>query len=251
MMISLPLAASASILLESFWLSDLFGKLIVLALVVFSILAWTIMLQKWLELRNIRADDERFTHAFKQQAHPLQLYVESQAHPGSRPFKDSVLWPAYVEACATAEREFKARIRHEGRSADAIDITSEKLTLTQIESIRHAAECGAADQALLVEESMAFLGSIYTVAPMLGLFGTVWGVMAAFYSMGLNGAANLSAMAPGMSSAMLTTFIGLVVAIPSAMGVNSLNARIRFVSIQLENFPELLAGALQRTYITD
>ena len=134
---------------------------------------------------------------------------------------------------------------------EAIDISREVLSLTQIESIRRAAECAAADQALMIEDSMSSLGSIYTISPMLGLFGTVWGVMVAFYTMGLNGAANLMALAPGMSSAMLTTFIGLIVAIPSAVGVNILNAHIRFISIQLENFPEKLAGELQRAYIAD
>ena len=249
MMVSLPLAVSLEILVESYSLSDLFGKIIVVALVLCSVWAWTIMVQKWLTLRHIHSLDEKFNSAFKAQRHPLELYL---AYQGRRnPFEGGVLWPAYVEACETAEREFKARIRHEGRLAEAIDITQEKLTLTQIESIRRAAECSAADQAVLMEDSMAVLGSIYTIAPMLGLFGTVWGVMAAFYSMGLNGAANLQAMAPGMSSAMLTTFIGLVVAIPSAVGVNKLNSEIRFLSIQLENFPERLAGMLQRTYISD
>ncbi len=250
MMVALPVAG-VEILFESFKLSDLFGKGIVLVLLVFSVWAWTIMAQKWVTLRHIRAQDERFARDFRQQSHPLELYVRHQTGTDRLPYEGSVLWQAYLNSCETADREFRARVRHEGRSEEAIDITNEKLSLSQIESIQHAAECAAADQALLVEDQMAMLGSIYTVSPMLGLFGTVWGVMVAFYAMGLHGAANLSALAPGMSSAMLTTFIGLVVAIPSAMGCNTLNSNIRFISIQLENFPEKLAGALQRAYLAD
>ena len=250
MTVAMPVAG-LEILFESYLLSDLFGKGIVLALLVCSVVAWTIITQKWLTLRHIRALDERFARDFKVQTHPLELYVRHQEGSERLPYEGSVLWQAYLNSCETAEREFRARMRHEGRAEEMIDITSEKLSLPQIESIRSAAECAAADQALLVEDQMAVLGSIYTVSPMLGLFGTVGGVMVAFYAMGLHGAANLSALAPGMSSAMLTTFIGLVVAIPSAIGCNKLNSDIRFISIQLENFPEKLAGALQRAYLAD
>lgn len=250
MLLPLPLAG-VDIIFESFFLSDGLGKFIVVLLVLFSVLAWTIIIQKLLTLRHIRAKDAQFVHTFDKQQHPLQLYVEQQASGGGGRFEGSVLWLAYLGACKTAEREFKARLRRDGRSVEAIDISREVLSLTQIESIRRAAECAAADQALMIEDSMSSLGSIYTISPMLGLFGTVWGVMVAFYTMGLNGAANLMALAPGMSSAMLTTFIGLIVAIPSAVGVNILNAHIRFISIQLENFPEKLAGELQRAYIAD
>ncbi len=96
---------------------------------------------------------------------------------------------------------------------------------------------------------MAWLGSAYTVAPMMGLFGTVWGVMIAFESMGQQGMANLSAVAPGIASALLTTVVGLVVAIPSAIGSNKLNEKIRFLGIQMENFSEKFAARLQQSFL--
>ena len=96
---------------------------------------------------------------------------------------------------------------------------------------------------------MALLGSTYTVAPMMGLFGTVWGVMVSFNAMGTEGAANLSAVAPGISSAMLTTVIGLLVAIPSAIGSNLLNEKIRIVGVQLENFADKFAARLQQAFL--
>ncbi len=84
---------------------------------------------------------------------------------------------------------------------------------------------------------------------MLGLFGTVWGVMVAFESMGKQGMANLSAVAPGISSALLTTVVGLVVAIPSAFGSNKLNEKIRFLSVQMENFTDKFATRLQQSFL--
>ena len=118
-----------------------------------------------------------------------------------------------------------------------------------VAAVASVAECQAADEMLLLESSMSFLGSIYTVAPMMGLFGTVWGVMAAFAAMGRDGAVNLASVAPGVSSALLTTVIGLVVAIPSALGSNYLNANLTFLTMQLENFPAKFAARLQQDYL--
>ena len=111
------------------------------------------------------------------------------------------------------------------------------------------AECEAANQILLIEDQMSWLGTVYTTAPMMGLFGTVWGVMAAFHGMGQHGTPNIAAVAPGISSAMLTTVVGLLVAIPSAIGCNKLNEKIRFLGIQMENFPEEFATKLQQAFL--
>ncbi len=96
---------------------------------------------------------------------------------------------------------------------------------------------------------MSWLGSVYTVAPMMGLFGTVWGVMVAFLGMAEQGSPNIAAVAPGVSSALLTTVVGLVVAIPSAFGSNKLNEKIRFIGIQMENFSEAFATRLQQSFL--
>ena len=81
MLLPLPLAG-VDIIFESFFLSDGLGKFIVVLLVLFSVLAWTIIIQKLLTLRHIRAKDAQFVHTFDKQQHPLQLYVEQQASGG-------------------------------------------------------------------------------------------------------------------------------------------------------------------------
>ena len=150
------------------------------------------------------------------------------AHPGLK-------GPALTSALAAAE----------SRCAS----TQERLTALQIDAIRKVAECAAADQILLLEDQMAWLGSAYTVAPMLGLFGTVWGVMTAFEAMGQQDGADITAVAPGIASALLTTVVGLIVAIPSAIGNNKLNEKIRFLGIQMENFAEKFATSLQQAFL--
>ena len=113
---------------------------------------------------------------------------------------------------------------------------------------RGVAECEAADQVLLLEDQMGNLATCYTLAPMCGLFGTVWGVMVTFHAMGDGGMANLASVAPGISSAMLTTLIGLLVAMPTAIGSNVLNQRIHLVSTQMENFTDRFVARLQQSF---
>ncbi len=152
-------------------------------------------------------------------------------------------------ACLAVKREFETQANKQNRTLSQIDLSQERLTALQIDAIRKVAECAAADQTLLLEDQMSMLSSAYTIAPMLGLFGTVWGVMVAFESMGKQGMANLSAVAPGISSALLTTVVGLIVAIPSAFGSNKLNEKIRFLSVQMENFTDKFATRLQQSFL--
>ena len=227
----------------SFQISDGVGKAIVLFLVLASIAVWTIMIAKHLELRRAEKADQLFIHAFDRQENPLEIFVRGPAHPLSP------LARVYAAACVAVKREFESQARKQHRALNQIDLSQERLTALQIDAIRKVAECAAADQILLLEDQMAMLGSAYTIAPMLGLFGTVWGVMVSFEAMGKQGMANLSAVAPGISSALLTTVVGLVVAIPSAFGNNKLNEKIRFLSIQMENFSEKFAARLQQSFL--
>lgn len=245
-MFYIPLCAGlplGNILVQTFQISDAVGKLIVLFLMFASILVWTIMFAKHAELRRADRADQAFIRAFERQGNPLEIFVHGSDHPHSPMAK------VYEAACEAVKREFTAQAHKQHRPLSQIDLSQERLTALQIDAIRKVAECAAADQVLLIEDQMAWLGSAYTVAPMMGLFGTVWGVMVSFNAMGQHGAANLSAVAPGISSAMLTTVIGLLVAIPSALGSNRLNEKIRFIGVQLENFADKYAARLQQAFL--
>jgi biopolymer transport protein ExbB/TolQ len=85
----------------------------------------------------------------------------------------------------------------------------------------------------------------------LGLLGTVWGVMDAFAGMAESGSAALSAVAPGISGALLTTIVGLLVALPSMIGYNLLSSRIRSLSVQMDNFSQEFISAIQNAYVIE
>jgi biopolymer transport protein TolQ len=84
-----------------------------------------------------------------------------------------------------------------------------------------------------------------TGAPFLGLLGTVWGVMAAFSAVSLQQTASIQTLAPGISSALLTTVAGLLVAIPSVFGYNYILANTKQLITELENFASALADRIE------
>ncbi len=100
-------------------------------------------------------------------------------------------------------------------------------------------------QSIRYEDRMVILGSIVTTAPFLGLFGTVYGVMDAFGALAGQATATIQALAPGVAGALLTTVMGLLVAIPSVVGYNFLLAKVRQMTNELENFASLLADRLE------
>jgi biopolymer transport protein ExbB/TolQ len=96
---------------------------------------------------------------------------------------------------------------------------------------------------------MIILSTAVSGAPFLGLLGTVWGVMDAFGGIARAGTPNLAAMAPGVSGALITTVIGLLVAIPAMFGYNFLVVSLRTVTVQAENFAAELASEIEHRYV--
>lgn len=97
-----------------------------------------------------------------------------------------------------------------------------------------------------LEHSVSWLATVASAAPFVGLFGTVWGIMTSFQSIGMTGQANLAVVAPGISEALIATAIGLFAAIPAAIAYNWLNGKIKGQALSLDAFNQDLLNLLQR-----
>ncbi|MGA0333444.1 MAG: MotA/TolQ/ExbB proton channel family protein, partial [Kiritimatiellia bacterium] len=129
--------------------------------------------------------------------------------------------------------------------------TRHLLSPSQLQIIRESAERELSDQILLMEKDMPILATTTTIAPFLGLLGTVWGVMQAFDGMAVTGAPTLSTVAPGISAALLTTVVGLLVAIPTVVGYNLLSVHLRNHSVGMDNFVQELVGEFHHAYVRE
>jgi biopolymer transport protein TolQ len=147
--------------------------------------------------------------------------------------------------------EMESRDGFSDASSLALGGRTPRLNTLQIGAIRNAAEREVADQVLALESQMGILATAVNASPLMGLLGTVWGVMLAFTGMAIQGSANLSAVAPGIAGALLTTVVGLIVAIPSAIGYNYLTSQIRTLTVQMDNFADALVADMQRHFIRE
>lgn len=215
----LPVADSA--IYYAFKNTDLMGQGIVVVLLLFSVFTWTVMLEKLICLHKAKADTIKFITAFREKRNPLSLNEKAQQDPSPA----ARIYEAGFERVKTLHLEVPGG----GRRA---------LNDVEVEVVRSALDQSIADQILILEEKMMFLATAVSASPFLGLFGTVWGITLAFTGLAITGKADIATLAPGVSGALLTTVVGLIVAIPSLVGYNIITILIKRVTVYLDNFIE-------------
>lgn len=216
------------------------AQAIIVVLVIFSIFAWSIMGTKAVEMRRARRLNGFFDTEFRGQKSVLAIHdrrVEVEGCP---------MFSVYRAGC----QELDNRLRGgEGRPRKP------RLTLKGMEHVKRTLERAVAEEALRLESGLIMLAIAVSGAPFLGLLGTVWGVMSAFSGIAraaaAGGRADLAAMAPGVSGALVTTVAGLLVAIPSMFGYNWLVHNLRVLTVELDNFAQELVSKMETEYLTD
>lgn len=210
------------------------ARIILVILFGGSIFSWSVMISKFLEVRDARRFGTQFYRVYRDSGSLLAVY-ESR-----RKFEGTPLWHIYLACCK--ELIFQ-------RGGGSQDEHTRPLTSTAISAIRSAMEREVGVRALKLEDNMVLLATAVSGAPFLGLLGTVWGVMETFSAVAQAGAADLRAMAPGVSAALLTTVVGLLVAIPSMFGYNFLVSTIRQLTVEMDNFAAELAAAVEHQFL--
>lgn len=219
------------------------GKAILLILFIGSIFSWSVMVTKMRTLRFARQQSDRFSALFRRDREPLRIY-EQELH-----FDGSPLYAIYRAGCdelcfqmlgsTEVDETFRARIE-----------AAPKITPSQMRAVTAAMERAVGESALRLESLMNILSMAVSGAPFIGLLGTVWGVMDAFSGIATAGNANLSAMAPGVSGALVTTVVGLLVAIPAMFGYNFLVGSVRSMVVRSDNFAAELSSSLEHRFVT-
>lgn len=125
------------------------------------------------------------------------------------------------------------------------DLGEDKLPVV-MDNLRRALRQGVSEQIQLLSGSLSFLATCANAAPFIGLFGTVWGIMHSFHSIGQMKTAALAAVAPGISEALVATAIGLAVAIPATVAYNYFMGKLNVIEAELVNFAGAFLNRVQR-----
>ncbi len=219
--------------------SDAMGKGIVVLLFVSSMIAWFIMIEKGLALYRAQKLSERFAETFANR-HGLNSMLRDGMN---NPCPVAKVYLSGMEQLL----EFYGQSAEEARSAANVRAHEgpRKLSAAQLDAVQTALEREVSGQIFVIEERIGTLATAVSLSPFLGLFGTVWGVMIAFCGVAAAGSANIQALAPGVAGALLTTVAGLIVAIPSLVGYNTLTQMIRKITVSMDNFSEAFMARLK------
>ncbi len=216
--------------LESGWM----GKVVMGLLLVFSIVSWAMILLKYQFLRRAERESHAFLSVFRKTKSVDDLLKHAEAK------KYSPLATLFLDGHREAEAIIRSfpdgKVKDEDRSLVGQEI-ERSLTIT------------AQDEIVYMERYLAFLGTTGTVGPLLGLFGTVWGIMDAFYGIGLKGSGDIGALAPGLAEALINTTGGLFVAIPAVIFYNYFSEKIKDMASRMDSFSMEFLSFVNRTYL--
>ena len=229
----------ANSLVDGFLASNLTGQGIVWAQLVGSVLMVAVIIGKWKELNFISMAVRRFTRDFSSSHDVLEYYLNR------RPSKAATgLVGIYAKSCERLLKlltpDVRALLAGRGTSGDG----AAALTAREIELVKGTCEHALDEEELRVERGMGVIATVVALSPMLGLLGTVWGVLDAFAEMGTAGSANLATIAPSISAALVTTVVGLLIAIPGVVCFNLMNGAIRNITADMEGFADELIGRI-------
>ena len=210
------------------------GKGIVFILMGFSIVSWAMILLKYQFLRRSEGESHAFLAAYRKTKNIEDLAKHAETK------KYSPLATLFLEG--TRETEAIIKSLPDGK------VTEEERPLISQE-VERSLKITTQDEIVYMERYLAFLGTTGTVGPLLGLFGTVWGIMDAFYGIGLKGAGDIGALAPGLAAALICTVSGLFVAIPAVIFYNYFADKIRDIAIRCDSFSMEFLSYLERNLL--
>ena len=197
----------------------------ILALVSF--MSWYYIFRKWFTVREAKTKTEQFERDFWSGGDLNNLY---QGAVNSR------------HDCGSMERIFEAGFREFAKLRSQKNLDAKDV----IDGSRRAMRATYQREVDNLDAHLAFLASVGSVSPYVGLFGTVWGIMHSFRGLSNVGQATLSAVAPGIAEALVATAIGLFAAIPAVVAYNRFAHDIDRIAIRFESFTEEFLNILQR-----
>ncbi len=205
--------------------ADYVVKSVILVLVFASFWSWAVIIDKWLTMGRMRRKTDHFENVFwsgkslEDLHHSVGMHAD---HPMAEVFRAAMIeWGRTHQSVGDVTPSTQERI-------DRVMSNTISKELTRM------------------ERYMNFLATVGSVAPFVGLFGTVWGIMNSFQAIAVSRDTNLAVVAPGIAEALFATALGLLAAIPAVMAYNKFSTDINRFGIRLEGFTDDLSGILSR-----
>ena len=218
-------------ILELFLNASIVVKSVIVILILASIVSWMIIFERWIYIKKVNQEFFNFETRFWSDSGLEALLLTSQEGEHEPIGAEYIFQVGYLD--------YKRLI------AEKIDSD------TIISSVQRNMQAALTKEQSLLEKHLPYLATIASVSPYIGLFGTVWGIMNSFRGLAGSSQATLSAVAPGISEALIATAIGLFAAIPALIAYNKyISDSDRLIS-SFEGFKEEFASVLHRDMQSD
>ena len=216
-------------------------RFVLLLLLFFSITSWAIIFGKYMTIKRAKKESSDFLDLFWNRRSLSEAYAASKQFkhcPLSRIFR-----VAYAELRKVKQPQ---KLLTGGRKKEPGELGQD---IAAVVNIKRALRRAVNVELTALNKAVSFLATTGNTTPFIGLFGTVWGIMNSFRSIGLKGSASLAAVAPGISEALIATAAGLAAAIPAVVAYNYFSSKIRVIESEMHNFSADFLNLVERELV--
>jgi biopolymer transport protein TolQ len=202
------------------------SKAALLVLLGFSVVSWGIILSKSMSLARAERQTRSFLDVFRKSA------KFSEVQGVCKSLEHSPLVGVFQAGYA----ELNLQLRPDPAKAASPGATPPRPTLKSLAALDRALLRASSAEMNKLEKRVTFLATTASLAPFIGLFGTVWGIMTAFAGIGAQGSTDLAVVAPGIAEALIATAVGLFAAMPAVYFYNHFTARVKVLASEMDDF---------------
>ncbi|MDQ3069753.1 MAG: MotA/TolQ/ExbB proton channel family protein [Acidobacteriota bacterium] len=214
------------------------GAVVLIILLLFSAAAWAIIVMK----------SRQFSRAERQSAQFLDIFRRSSKFSEVQAVCASLPHAPLVGLFQAAYAELNAQLRGTAATAERPQTGAARPTLRSLEGIDRSLLRATSGELAKLEHRVPFLATVASITPYIGLFGTVWGIMAAFTKIASAGSTSLGVVAPGIAEALIATAAGLFAAIPAVYFYNSLTNRVKHFAQSMDDFSLEFLNLAERNF---
>ena len=212
-------------ILDYFMQASLIVKLVMLFLLTASMISWTLIFQRYWFFRQEQKQYDTFNQRFWDNTDLSQLYVAMTEAKTDTSGLSSIFQTGFKEYL---------RVRKHDKFS--------------IGPIKRSMQIVQTKEALYLEEYLPFFASVGSIAPYIGLFGTVWGIMTSFQALGKATQATIAMVAPGISEALVATALGLFTAIPAVIAYNRYSTSANKLLANYQLFQDEFIALIEQQY---
>ncbi len=216
------------------------GQMVMLTLLIFSLVSWSIIFMKTRLFKKAVTETDAFLETF------WTSKTLKDADDAAKRFPLSPEAAVFSAGFSELQKINKIRTRKEQDTENE----SLEMQLATMDNLKRAIRKAESQEIVDLGKSLAFLATTGSAAPFIGLFGTVWGIMASFHDIGMRGSASLAVVAPGISEALVATAAGLAVAIPAVIAYNYFANRLGDIENEIQNFSTDFLNLVERDLLS-